>query len=81
MQFFSEYQSADKSKVTPIIRGKKKKKEVGLLFVCVSMQRPVRSAYHPPASSIFLSHQTSHRQSAPGRTIMWLAAASLLDWM
>jgi hypothetical protein len=33
MQFFSEYQSADKSKVTPIIRGKKKKR--GGFIVCL----------------------------------------------
>jgi hypothetical protein len=27
-------------------------------------QRPVRLAYQPPASSIFLSEQTSHQQPA-----------------
>jgi hypothetical protein len=28
------------------------------------VQQPVRSAYQPPASSTFLSEQTSHQQSA-----------------
>jgi hypothetical protein len=28
--------------------------------------QPVRSAYQPPASSTFLSEQTSHQQSASG---------------
>jgi hypothetical protein len=31
---------------------------------CAGAQRPVRLAYQPPASSIFLSEQTSHRQPA-----------------
>jgi hypothetical protein len=35
-----------------------------LLFHFLGLHHPVRLAYQPPASSTFLSEQTSHQQSA-----------------
>jgi hypothetical protein len=35
---------------------------VGAFFTLFTNNHPVRLAYQPPASSIFLSEQTSHQQ-------------------